>query len=194
MGTTVAAVVAARRRNARDLADPVGAIRRNQMRALITLIITAIWSGGAVLVVTTVAPAAFRVLPTRALAGALVGQVLPVLFLSGLAIGTLGLVFTTRTAPRHILRRIGTAGTIVGCAVAQAIIGPRIDALREKIGPSVDALAATDPLRLAFGRLHGLSVLCLAIAMLSALLTVVACALAVRDADAGAAPLSTNAH
>ena len=154
------------------------------MRELITLVLTAIWGGAGLLVVTTVAPAAFRVLPTRALAGALVGQVLPVLFLSGLLVGVLALALTPRTAPRALLRRIGAAGLIVGCAVAQFVIGPKIEALRERIGPSVDALAVTDPLRVSFGQLHGLSVLALGVAMLFALVALIAAFLAVRDSRA----------
>ena len=163
--TAAAAALAARRRNERDAADPSGAVSRNQVRALTTVVLTAIWGGAGLLVVTTVAPAAFRVLPTRALAGALVGQVLPVLFLSGLLVGVLALALTPRTAPRALLRRIGAAGMIAGCAVAQFIIGPKITTLRERIGPSVDALAANDPLRVSFGQLHGLSVLALGVAM-----------------------------
>ncbi len=179
--TAPVAAIAARRRRERDEADPIGAVSRNQLRALVSIVLTAIWGGAAMIVVTTVAPAAFRVLPTRSLAGALVGQVLPVLFLSGIAIGTLVLTLTPRGAPRAILRRIGAAGTIAGCAVAQIVIAPRIASLREKIGPSVEALAATDPLRVAFGKLHGLSVLSLGVAMLFALLALAGAVLAVRS-------------
>jgi hypothetical protein len=175
------AAVAARRRNERDAADPVGAVTRNQVRALISVVLTAIWGGAGLLVVSTVAPAAFRVLPTRALAGALVGEVLPVLFLSGLLIGVVAVALTPRHAPRALLRRLGAAGMITGCSIAQFAIGPKISALRERIGPSVEALAASDPLRVAFGRLHGFSVLALGIAMLFALLAMTAAVLAARD-------------
>lgn len=184
MSASAAAAVAARRRNERDAADPSGAVVRNQKRALATVVLTAIWGGAALLVVTTVAPAAFRVLPTRSLAGALVGQVLPVLFISGLFIGTLALALTPRGAPRALLRRIGALGTLAGCAVAQVVIGPRIAELREQIGPSVEALAATDPLRVAFGRLHGFSVLSLGVAMIFALVTLTGALLAVRTVPA----------
>ncbi|MES3032731.1 MAG: DUF4149 domain-containing protein [Gemmatimonadota bacterium] len=182
MSTGVAAVMAAKRRTERDAADPVGAVRRNHMRALVSLLCTAVWSGAALIVVSTVAPAAFRVLPTRTLAGALVGQVLPVLFVAGLVVGVLALTLTPRGAPRAMLRRIGGAGIIGGCAVAQLVIAPQIATLRQRIGPDLEALAASDPLRVAFGRLHGLSVLSLGVAMLFAALTLVATVLAVRAA------------
>ncbi len=176
-----AAGVAARRREERDADDPSGAQGRNQSRALAVSLLTALWGGGALLAVTTVAPAAFRVLPTRALAGALVGQVLPVLFVAGIGVGVIALALTPRGAPRRLWRRLGAAGTITGCAVAQLVIGPRISSLRERIGPSVEALAATDPLRVAFGKLHALSVLSLGVAMIFALVTLVAAILAVRE-------------
>ena len=119
------------------------------------------WLGAALLVVTVVAPAAFAVLPSRTLAGALVGRVFPVLFLAGLLVGGL-LAWRGRPAGR-------AAGVlaIIGCAAAQFVIGPRIDAIRAVVVGPMDALAITDPHRIAFGQLHGLSVLSLGIAMLA---------------------------
>lgn len=178
-----AAAVAARRRQERDAADPVGALSRNRARALASLVFASIWGGAALVVVATVAPAAFRVLPTRSLAGALVGEVLPVLFFTGMGIGVLALALAPRGSPRMMLRRIGAVGTIVGCAVAQLVIAPKIHALRERIGPSVEALSVTDPLRVTFGKLHGLSVLALGVAMVFALVILVGSALAVRSDD-----------
>jgi Domain of unknown function (DUF4149) len=182
MGASFAAAIAAKRRDERDRADPIGAVRRNQLRALVSVIVTAVWAGAALLVITTVAPAAFRVMPTRALAGALVGQVLPVVFVAGLIAGVLALVLTPRGAPRALFRRLASVGMIAGCGIAQMVIAPKIAALREQIGPNLEALAATDPLRVAFGRLHGFSVLWLGVAGVAALLLVVAASLAVRDA------------
>ena len=183
MSSGIGAIVAAKKRRERDIADPAGTAHRNRTRALVSLIVSAIWGGAALIVVTTVAPAAFRVLPTRALAGALVGQVLPVLFIAGIVVGILALILAPRGAPGGLLRRIGGAGTAAACMLAQGVIAPRIDALRERIGPSVDALAATDPLRIQFGRLHGLSVLALGVAMAFALVALIAAARAMRTTD-----------
>jgi hypothetical protein len=55
---------------------------------------------------------------------------------------------------------------ILGCIVAQFIIGPKIEAIRASISGAVDALDATDPRRVQFGRLHGFSVLWMGVAML----------------------------
>jgi Domain of unknown function (DUF4149) len=184
MTSGAAAAIAGRRREALDAADPPGAVQRDRSRALAALVLNAIWGGAGLIVVTTVAPAAFRVLPTRALAGALVGQVLPVLFIAGIVVGTISVVLTTRRAPHAILRRIAGAGTLLGCAVAQALIGPRIASLRERIGPSIEALATTDPMRIEFGRLHAFSVLALGVGMAFALATIIATFVAVRVAHA----------
>lgn len=182
MTTPIAAVIAGRRREALDAADPPGAAQRDRVRALVTLVLNAIWGGAGLIVITTVAPAAFRVLPTRALAGALVGQVLPVLFIAGVVVGVATVALTTRKAPHAVTRRVAGVGTLLGCFVAQGIIGPRIDAVRAKIGPSIEALATTDPLRVEFGRLHGYSVIALGVGMIFALVALSAAFAAVRPA------------
>ena len=56
---------------------------------LTSLVVLSLWLGAALVVGAVVAPAAFAVLPTRTLAGALVGRVLPALFWSGAAVGLL---------------------------------------------------------------------------------------------------------
>ena len=141
------------------------------------------WLGGATLVATTVAPAAFAVLPTRALAGALVGRVLPQVFHAGMLLGLVAaaLAWSERPAPHALARAIASLGTVAACAVAQWVIGPRIARLRETIGPSVEALATTDPQRIAFGRLHGLSVLAMGIGMVAAFVAIVLALLALRQ-------------
>jgi len=126
------------------------------------------WLGAAILVAAAVAPAAFAVLPSRALAGALIGRVLPPLFIAGIVIGLLA-------ALADVSWRRGAGFVMAGaCAIAQFSIGRRIDRLRISIGGPIDALPESDPRRIAFGRLHGLSVTFLAIAMLAALVIVIA--------------------
>jgi hypothetical protein len=56
----------------------------------------------------------------------------------------------------------------VACVVAQFVIGPKIESARAAIGGAVDSLAATDPRRVEFGRLHAYSVLSMGVAMLGA--------------------------
>jgi hypothetical protein len=125
------------------------------------------WLGAALLVATVVAPAAFAVLPTRTLAGALVGRVLPVLFYSGAAIGILA-ALAGRTATPSAGRVIAAVAMVATCLAAQLVVAPRIERVRTAAARPIDELAVGDPRRAAFGRLHGASVLLLGIAGIAA--------------------------
>jgi uncharacterized membrane protein len=145
---------------------------RSTPLAISSIGLLAAWLGASLLVAAVVAPAAFAVLPTRTLAGALVGRVLPVIFWSGIALG----VIVALLGGRMGLGRFGVASSIVlaaASAVAQIVITPRIEALRVSIGGAVDALDATDPRRMAFGRLHGISVLLMGIGMIAAVVALI---------------------
>jgi hypothetical protein len=129
----------------------------------------AAWIGAALLVAAVVAPAAFAVLPTRALAGALVGRVLPVMFLSGLVVGALAALLGRGAAPAFSGARLALPlVAALLCAAAQFGVGPRIARLRAEMGPSIEALPADDPRRARFGKLHGVSVALMGAGMLAA--------------------------
>jgi hypothetical protein len=117
----------------------------------------AAWLGAALLVALAVAPAAFAVLPTRTLAGALVGRVLPAVFWSGMAVG-LVVAAVGWSMPDRLWRTGAALGLAVACAAAQLVVAPRIERVRAQIGGAVDALDPFDPRRQAFGRLHAMSV------------------------------------
>jgi hypothetical protein len=140
--------------------------------ALISIVLLAAWLGATVIVAGVVAPAAFEVLRTRTLAGALVGQVLPVLFWSGMVIGLVVLWLGWRL-PQPVARTSSAFVLVAACVVAQLVIAPRIERVRAAIGGPMDALDPTNPLRQAFGRLHGLSVACLGAGGLAALVILV---------------------
>lgn len=140
-------------------------------------LLLAVWIGAALLFTIVVAPAAFAVLPTRTLAGALVGRVLPVIFYAGVVIGSVIVVLEVAGRTGAWGRSAAGAVSALACAVAQLVVGTRIDRLRAAIGGPLDALAGDDPRRLAFGKLHAISVGWLGIAMVAA---IVALALAVR--------------
>ena len=143
--------------------------RTGDIPLLAMLVALSAWLGAAVIVAAVVAPAAFAVLPSRMLAGALVGRVLPVLFWSG---ATLGVIVAVRAvAQAKAPSWLAAAGVLLALAgaVAQLLIAPRIERVRASVGDvPMDVLDSADPRRIAFGRLHGLSLLSLAIAMLSA--------------------------
>ncbi|WP_284352015.1 DUF4149 domain-containing protein [Roseisolibacter agri] len=147
--------------------SPVGLAMPGRLLAAAALL--AAWIGAAALVAAVVAPAAFSVLPTRALAGALVGRVLPVIFLTGLAVGLGAAVLGWHVAPAFARTRLVLPLlTALACGVAQFGIAPRIQRLRAEMGPSIEALPTTDPRRAQFGRLHGISVAFMGAGLLAA--------------------------
>jgi hypothetical protein len=172
--TTLERVETARALDASSAHRTNATARTPDRRAIAAIVLLALWGGGALLMVSTVAPAAFRALPTRVMAGAVVGQILPVVFISGLVIGVAALMLVAPNSSWARTRRVAAAGTLIGCGIAQFVIGPRIASIRAAIGPSVEALGATDPLRVSFGRLHAFSVFWLGVGMLCALVALIA--------------------
>ena len=151
---------------------------RRMTLPVVELGVLALWLGGAVLFSAAVAPAAFAVLPTRALAGDIVGRVLPVIFYAGLAVGVLTIALERADAEEWRWSTAVVTGALVAvaCATAQFIVGRRIEAVRSRISGPLDALVPGDPLRVEFGRLHGVSVALLGVAMLAAAIAFVAVA------------------
>jgi Domain of unknown function (DUF4149) len=135
----------------------------------------ALWLGAALFFAAVVAPAAFDVLPGPTLAGALVGRVLPTLFVTGIVVALLILALEIR-APRRggRLRATGAGVMLIACAIAQFVIGGEIDRLRSGAGSPIGVLSRDDPRRVAFGRLHALSVAALGAAMVAAATAAVA--------------------
>jgi len=118
--------------------------------------------GAALLFAVVVAPAAFAVLPSRALAGLLVGRVLPVLFWSGAVVGACMLPTSAGW------RRLAALVLLASSLGAQLGVAPRIQRLRAALGPDLEGVAITDARRVAFGRLHAVSVALLGAGMLGA--------------------------
>jgi hypothetical protein len=137
--------------------------------SLLEACVLALWLGAALFFAAAVAPAAFEVLPQPGLAGALVGRLLPALFLGGVVCGLAVLVVELRW-PRggRRLRAGGALVMIVACAIAQFVVGARLTRLRAAVDRPIAELAPDDARRAAFGRLHGLSVAALGAAILGA--------------------------
>lgn len=140
-----------------------------------------LWLGAALLFIAVVAPSAFAVLPTRALAGLLVGRVLPVIFWSGAVVGIAMAVSTTGW------RRYASLLVVACSLAAQLGIAPSIQRLRAELGPDIEAIDAGDPRRVAFGRLHAVSVALLGGAMLAAAAVAFGTMRAPQTANQGAA-------
>jgi hypothetical protein len=140
--------------------------------SIVSVVLLAAWLGAALIVAAVVAPAAFAVLPSRTLAGALVGRVLPVVFWSGIVIGLVVAALAWPMPSRAW--SVGAALVLAGaCAAAQLVVAPRIERVRAGIGGAVDALDPSDPRRQAFGRLHGMSVAWMGVGGLAAAVALV---------------------
>jgi len=148
---------------------------------VLVIALLAAWLGAALIVGAVVAPAAFAVLPTRTLAGALVGRVLPPLFWSGAAVGVVAAVMARRSqrTPALVAALVITGASLA----AQIVVAPRIEAVRVSAGGPIDALARDDARRVAFGRLHGVSVALLGLAGVAASVTLLLTARAVSAAS-----------
>ena len=137
---------------------------------LVQLALLLLWLGGAILFSAIVAPALFATLPTRTLAGAVVGRVLPAIFYSGMVVGVITAFLDWQARGEWSWRGGATMGLVmlVSCAVAQLVVSPRIERVRESIGGVIENLAPDDPRRAEFGKLHAVSVGWLGVAMLCA--------------------------
>jgi len=141
----------------------------------VAALLLAAWLGAALYFTVVVTRAAFAVLPSRTMAGALVGQTLPVLFDTGMVVGAV-LVATALFASSGAARTaslVGGIAIVVLCALARFVILARIAQLRLTLPAAIDSLAVTDPARRAFGQLHALSVGALGLAMLTGIVVAV---------------------
>jgi hypothetical protein len=137
--------------------------------AFVESVLLTLWLGAALFFAAFVAPAAFALAPTPSFAGALVGRLLAPLFATGTVIG-LAIVAIEFRWPRSGSRLRGAAAGVMlaACAAAQFAIGAQIERLRSAAGGPIAMLERNDPRRVAFGRLHALSVAALAAAMVAA--------------------------
>ncbi|MGH9365241.1 MAG: hypothetical protein ACRD1B_08270 [Thermoanaerobaculia bacterium] len=111
-----------------------------------------------------VAPAAFRVLPTRDLAASLTSPILTTA--CGFAQGSFAMLFLTSwllfrrwQAPR-LSRSLATRAAILGmiaAVVVEKLLIPRMDRIRAETPGLIDNLPAADPSRLLLARDHRLA-------------------------------------
>jgi hypothetical protein len=153
------------------------------LAGLAQIVVLALWIGAATFFSVVVAPAAFGTLPTRELAGAVVGRILPDIFMSGVVVAlmALGLEVAWGTR-RYRAGRIAAMGvTALACGIAQFGVAPRIAALRDSLQAPLASLATDAPQRIAFGRLHMLSVAWLGLALVAGGVTIVLAVLTLRS-------------
>jgi len=120
-----------------------------------------LWLGSDVFLSFVVAPRAFRILASRDQAGAIVGNGLWWMHLTGVICGIAILVarllrtrtFASLTAPAALCLVLMISLTVV----SQHAVSPKMAALRVQMG-SIQATAADSPLLAEFGKLHRISV------------------------------------
>lgn len=119
------------------------------------------WIGAIVYFAAVVTVGAFAVLPNQDLAGAIVGYTIRGLHSFGIVAAVVYLVAAVALGKSLAAfarpAAIGVELMLALTLISQRIVIPRIDALRAQMG-SVQAAAATNPLRVQFDRLHGISV------------------------------------
>lgn len=119
-----------------------------------------VWIGGLIFFAFVVAPAAFAVLPTRHVAGNLVGRTLGILHWMGIFSGLIFLAssllysqLTRGTAHAFAARNIIIVAMLVLTLISQFGIIPRMDTLRASI-TEIDSVPPDNPARLQFDALH----------------------------------------
>jgi len=130
------------------------------------LLALAVWIGGIIFLAFVEAPTAFTpgLLPTRHMAGSVVGRSLDLLHFMGIASGVVFLIASTiycrmtvgRARPLA-LRHLLIALMLVLTLISQLAVSPRMHALRAQAGV-IDNLALDHPVRREFDRLHVWSV------------------------------------
>jgi hypothetical protein len=148
----------------------------HQIAAFIEILLLGVWLGSMMFFSFAVAPSAFAVLPTRELAGVLVTSAIGKVEVLGLVIGPL--LILTQAASWNVRASSKTVRSIrilligvmmIAAALSRFWISPALVSLRKSMGGQIDALPATDPLRIQFNDLHQYSVALMSAAMLSGL-------------------------
>lgn len=161
-----------------------GATYNGRMFVLRYLYILALglWLGGMTVAGLIAAPSIFGVLEAwnpvegRVLAGQVFGSLLArlhLVFYGAAAVMLVTLTIQRLLGPRPVA--YGVRATIIAAMLGLALasgfgISPRVEAMQREIGGSVTSLPPTDPRRVSFYQLHGLSNLLLGTTVIGALL------------------------
>jgi Domain of unknown function (DUF4149) len=123
-----------------------------------------VWVGGIIFLSFVEAPTAFSVLPSRHMAGTVVGHSLGILHWMGLFAGVVFLgssmllsSLTTGSAQPFTCRHILVLLMLLITAASQFGISPKMATLRAQFG-DIDTVSPTDPGRVQFDALHKWSV------------------------------------
>ena len=141
----------------------------------IRLAVLGLWLGAMAFFSFVVAPAAFAVLPQQQLAGALVSRTLGALEIGGAIIGALLIVILVLSRERDrafLYELIALALMTASMVASHFVVSNRMRQMRMSFG-EIALLAATDPARVEFDRLHQYSVWLMGFNILGAIALIV---------------------
>ncbi|MBI3652616.1 MAG: DUF4149 domain-containing protein [Acidobacteria bacterium] len=144
-----------------------------QFLAAAELLLIGLWLGSMAFFSFALAPSAFAVLPSRHLAGLIVGNTLLKLEMIGLVVGVL-LVLLQILKTRVVNRRglVNFLLLLVMLATTAALrfwISPAMNTLRQAMNGEIDNVPMTDPTRIQFNDLHQYSVRLMGITLVAGL-------------------------
>jgi hypothetical protein len=143
-----------------------------QITAAIFRLALAFWVGGAALFTFVLTPTLFRTQP-RDLAAKIVGILFPGYFWWGLATGFVALVCLLVLRGRSFLLTLTLLILMLGLTSYQAFsIEPRAAELKQRI-VSFETPGKDEPLRREFSRLHGISMACNLVVLISGIVLIV---------------------
>lgn len=135
------------------------------------LLALAVWLGSMVFFGAAVAPSAFKVLPSRDLAGQLVQAVIDRLyFVSYVAGAVMAIALMLGRFPQWLPKLAVVAAMLVSIGLADRVVGTRMDDLRAAMGPVEEASPAQ---RAEFNRYHKASTFLVSLAMLGGVALVI---------------------
>jgi hypothetical protein len=141
----------------------------------IRLAILGLWLGAMAFFSFVVAPAAFATLPQQQLAGALVSRTLGALEIGGAIIGAslIAILILSRERDGAFIYELAALALMtVSMLVSNFVVSRRMHDLRMNLG-EIAQLAANDPARLEFDRLHQYSVWLMGFNILGAIALIV---------------------
>lgn len=150
----------------------------------LSLLLLGLWLGASIFFSAAVAPNVFAVLRgaelanASTLAGSIVNRLLAVVNQGGFEISLFVVIvgfFTTRgqRSLRRIAEMISLAIMAIMTGIGHWVIAARIASLRAAMQLPIDQIAATDPRRIEFDRLHSYSVAMLGVAIVAGLVAFV---------------------
>ena len=146
-----------------------------QTLAFIEVLLLGVWLGAMGFFSFAVPQSGFAVLPSRELVGLLVTSTITKVEIIGLVIGGLLIViqlasWRSRGGAKSV-RLILIGVMVVAAALSHFWITPEMVSLRNAMGPALENVPVTDPLKIQFNHLHGYSVGSLMVAMIGGVIT-----------------------